>query len=118
MAAVSVAALRARYSDTVFSGQTSGPRTGGPLQQGWTVMSQVKESTGSKSASTAPTNRMKEVAEGIRREDHRAAQGGDLTAPIGRGENALHVGIDLGTSRTSASASNGARHTVLSWLGY
>jgi len=81
-------------------------------------MSQVKESTGSKSASTAPTNRMKEVAEGIRREDHRAAQGGDLTAPIGRGENALHVGIDLGTSRTSASASNGARHTVLSWLGY
>jgi rod shape-determining protein MreB len=38
--------------------------------------------------------------------------------PIGHGENALYIGIDLGTSRTSVSASNGARHTVLSYVGY
>jgi len=38
--------------------------------------------------------------------------------PIGHGENALYLGIDLGTSRTSVSASNGARHTVLSYVGY
>ena len=38
--------------------------------------------------------------------------------PIGQGEDALHVGIDLGTSRTSISASNGQRHTVRSWVGY
>ncbi|MFQ5462586.1 MAG: MamK family actin-like protein [Phycisphaerae bacterium] len=33
-------------------------------------------------------------------------------------EGTLFVGIDLGTSRTSISASNGARHTVLSCVGY
>ncbi len=38
--------------------------------------------------------------------------------PIGQGEDALYVGIDLGTSRTSISASNGQRHTVRSWVGY
>ena len=38
--------------------------------------------------------------------------------PVGQGEDALYVGIDLGTSRTSVSASNGQRHTVLSWVGY
>ena len=38
--------------------------------------------------------------------------------PIGQGEDALHVGIDLGTSRTSISVSNGQRHTVRSWVGY
>lgn len=40
------------------------------------------------------------------------------SAPIGDGENALYVGIDLGTSRTSVSASNGTRHTLLSYVGY
>lgn len=30
----------------------------------------------------------------------------------------LYVGMDLGTSRTSVSASNGARETVLSYVGY
>ncbi|MCH8880763.1 MAG: hypothetical protein IID34_12895, partial [Planctomycetes bacterium] len=30
--------------------------------------------------------------------------------PVGQGEDALYVGIDLGTSRTSVSASNGQRH--------
>jgi len=42
---------------------------------------------------------------------------GERPPPIGRGENALYVGIDLGTSRTSVSVSNGARHTVLSYVG-
>lgn len=32
--------------------------------------------------------------------------------------NALHVGIDLGTSRSSISASNGARHVVDSYVGW
>jgi len=30
----------------------------------------------------------------------------------------LYMGIDLGTSRTSVSASNGVRETVASWVGY
>ncbi len=38
-------------------------------------------------------------------------------APV-HDEGTLFVGIDLGTSRTSISASNGARHTVLSCVGY
>ena len=39
----------------------------------------------------------------------------------GGGENGngvLHIGVDLGTSRTSVSASNGCRETVLSYVGY
>ena len=31
---------------------------------------------------------------------------------------ALHVGIDLGTSRSSISASNGQRHVVESYVGW
>ena len=42
---------------------------------------------------------------------------GERLPPIGRGENALYVGIDLGTSRTSISTSHGARHMVLSYVG-
>ena len=30
----------------------------------------------------------------------------------------LHVGIDLGTSRSSISSSNGARHVVESYVGW
>ena len=30
----------------------------------------------------------------------------------------LHVGIDLGTSRSSVSASNGQRHVVESYVGW
>jgi rod shape-determining protein MreB and related proteins len=33
-------------------------------------------------------------------------------------EGVLYLGIDLGTSRTSVSASNGVRETVLSYVGY
>jgi len=35
-----------------------------------------------------------------------------------RDSGILHVGIDLGTSRTSVSASNGARETLASYVGY
>lgn len=35
-----------------------------------------------------------------------------------RGGGVLHLGIDLGTSRTSVSASNGIRETVASYVGY
>ncbi len=35
-----------------------------------------------------------------------------------RKEGVLYVGMDLGTSRTSVSASNGVRETVLSYVGY
>lgn len=78
-------------------------------------MSQTKQSAGTKSSSTP--NRLQEIT-GDERDHATVESGGDRMTPIGRGENALYVGIDLGTSRTSASASNGARHTALSWLGY
>lgn len=35
-----------------------------------------------------------------------------------RSEGVLYIGMDLGTSRTSISASNGVRETVLSFVGY
>jgi len=36
----------------------------------------------------------------------------------GKDHGVLYMGIDLGTSRTSVSASNGVRETVLSYVGY
>ncbi len=36
----------------------------------------------------------------------------------GKDQGVLYLGIDLGTSRTSVSASNGVRETVLSYVGY
>jgi rod shape-determining protein MreB len=36
----------------------------------------------------------------------------------GKDEGVLYLGIDLGTSRTSVSASNGVRETVASYVGY
>ncbi len=76
-------------------------------------MSQVKASPTARLA-----NRRKTVATESPPAGRRAASPPEPTAPIGRGENALYVGIDLGTSRTSVSASNGERHTVLSCVGY
>ena len=35
-----------------------------------------------------------------------------------RDEGVLYLGIDLGTSRTSVTASNGVRETVASFVGY
>ncbi len=42
----------------------------------------------------------------------------DTETRPGATENVLYVGIDLGTSRTSISASNGVRSTVASLVGY
>ncbi len=39
-------------------------------------------------------------------------------AEINKGHGVLYVGIDLGTSRTSVSASNGVRETIESFVGY
>ena len=36
----------------------------------------------------------------------------------GKSDGVLYLGIDLGTSRTSVTASNGARQTVASYVGY
>ena len=33
-------------------------------------------------------------------------------------EGVLYIGVDLGPSRTSVSASNGVRESVLSYVGY
>jgi rod shape-determining protein MreB len=38
--------------------------------------------------------------------------------PEGKNHGVLYMGIDLGTSRTSVSASNGVRETVASYVGY
>src|SRR6185369_3191633 len=38
--------------------------------------------------------------------------------PAARTPGILHVGLDLGTSRTSIAASNGQRMTLLSYVGY
>jgi rod shape-determining protein MreB len=39
-------------------------------------------------------------------------------APAGKDHGVLYMGIDLGTSRTSVSASNGVRETIASYVGY
>jgi rod shape-determining protein MreB len=41
-----------------------------------------------------------------------------LGRTVSKENNVLHVGIDLGTSRTSVSASNGERHLVESYIGW
>ncbi|TAJ13021.1 MAG: hypothetical protein EPO68_13405, partial [Planctomycetota bacterium] len=40
------------------------------------------------------------------------------TAKNAAGEGVLYLGIDLGTSRTSVSASNGVRESIASYVGY
>src|SRR5204862_2335385 len=45
------------------------------------------------------------------------APGDDADAPK-KEHGVLYLGIDLGTSRTSVSASNGVRESVLSYVGY
>ena len=79
-------------------------------------MSDVAGSAKSRSSKTgnadSPKNRLQDIREGANPLDS------DGFDPIGCGENALYVGIDLGTSRTSISASNGVRHTLRSCVGY
>jgi len=43
---------------------------------------------------------------------------GSGAGEVEKGHGILYLGVDLGTSRTSVSASNGVRETVLSWVGY
>ena len=43
--------------------------------------------------------------------------GGDCTE-VKKDHGVLYIGMDLGTSRTSVSASNGVRETVYSIVGY
>jgi rod shape-determining protein MreB len=45
-------------------------------------------------------------------------QGTEATGGPNKEHGVLYLGIDLGTSRTSVSASNGVRETVLSYVGY
>lgn len=79
-------------------------------------MSNVAGSAKSRSSKTGNTDSPKNRLQDIR--ERANALDGDGSNPIGCGENALYVGIDLGTSRTSISASNGVRHTVRSCVGY
>ena len=76
-------------------------------------MSQIDEPTKSLSPKVKQVkNRLRDIREpGVQ-------PGGDGSNPIGHGTNAFYVGIDLGTSRTSISASNGVRHTLRSCVGY
>lgn len=84
-------------------------------------MSKVKEkeSASVTSSSVASSNRRKQPKTKSRQlQDRKVELPSEPSAPIGRGENALYVGVDLGTSRTSVSAGNGARHTLLTCVGY
>ena len=82
-------------------------------------MSRVKEPAGPKSESVATTNRLsRPEAESQKATTDKVKLTGDRFGPRERGEDDLCVGIDLGTSRTSISAGNGSRHTILSCVGY
>lgn len=50
--------------------------------------------------------------------EQKSSGGFDRHQTSGKNESILYVGIDLGTSRTSISASNGVRETVSSIVGY
>lgn len=78
-------------------------------------MSQAKESSSVEVENTAVATRQRPIKAKGREVEERS---GEPSTPIGYGEDALYVGFDLGTSRTSISASNGARHTVLTCVGY
>lgn len=80
-------------------------------------MPQIKESTTSRSVTSEPQNEKARKRLPLTH-DRKGKLDDDGYEPIGHGENALYLGIDLGTSRTSISASNGSRHTILSCVGY
>jgi rod shape-determining protein MreB len=79
-------------------------------------------------ATTAPQTQRSEPKE-VATIEQRAAEAGERGAAavaeaIEKGDDAekntgvLYLGIDLGTSRTSVSASNGQRETIASYVGY
>lgn len=81
-------------------------------------MRQSKEAAVVESKGIEMPNRIRAMqTDGVAENDSVGADDG-LALPIGHGQNALYIGIDLGTSRTSVACSNGARHTVLSYVGY
>jgi hypothetical protein len=43
---------------------------------------------------------------------------GQTDGEVKKDQGVLYLGIDLGTSRTSVSASNGVRETIASFVGY
>lgn len=51
-------------------------------------------------------------------EETREPQGSTESSDTQKDHGVLYLGIDLGTSRTSVSASNGVRETVASYVGY
>ncbi|MFQ5414094.1 MAG: MamK family actin-like protein [Phycisphaerae bacterium] len=77
----------------------------------------VKEPANVRSASVGAAGRQSTPV-GQAADAGRIGQSAKRTASRGRDDGALYLGIDLGTSRTSVSACNGARHTVLSCVGY
>ncbi len=84
-------------------------------------MTQVNERETASSEPMIAKNAKRASRQEKRSEDRAAGKTEAPARPIDasvRDEGDLFVGIDLGTSRTSISASNGARHTVLSCVGY
>lgn len=47
-----------------------------------------------------------------------AVEGQEMAEETNKDHGVLYLGIDLGTSRTSVSASNGVRETIASYVGY
>ena len=82
-------------------------------------MSQVRESSSVDSISGGAPSRVKQGSPKARGAENRGLEAPlDPTVPLGNTKEAFYVGVDLGTSRTSISCSNGSRHTVPSYVGY
>lgn len=82
-------------------------------------MTELKESASVETKSVGAPDRFRQSkTKSQEARDRKVTLTDEPDAPIGRAESAVFIGIDLGTSRTSVSASNGSRHTVLSCVGY
>jgi rod shape-determining protein MreB len=82
-------------------------------------MTELKESVSVEAKSTGSAPRLRQPKIKPRESSDRKLESPqEPSAALRRGENVLHIGIDLGTSRTSISAGNGSRHTLLSCVGY
>jgi rod shape-determining protein MreB len=82
-------------------------------------MSQLQESASAEAKSVGSFSRKRQSHTKTREAEHHGIESRDETPESpGRDGNALYVGVDLGTSRTSISASNGARHTILTCVGH
>jgi rod shape-determining protein MreB len=82
-------------------------------------MSQVQDSVPKEAGSVGVSNRKRPSSVKTREvPDKRVDLPDEPSLSAERDAGALYVGVDLGTSRTSISASNGSRHTVLTCVGY